>query len=81
MYSRIGAIKGLKYALEILADCNFVFVTNCGECKHWKANNTEEGDSSGVCQNSYGICKGLTTDSGWFCQDGEVSGDAVDIYR
>lgn len=45
-------------------------VVHCKDCVLWVPNNAEEGDTSGRCQNRYGVCEGQTTDMMWYCADG-----------
>lgn len=63
-----------KIAREKLMDGNFVRVTRCAECRYWEPENSEEGDYSGHCKRSFGICYGQVTDASWFCEDGERDG-------
>ena len=60
-----------KIAREKLMDGNFVRVTRCAECRYWEPENSEEGDYSGHCKRSFGICYGQVTDASWFCEGGE----------
>jgi hypothetical protein len=63
-----------KIAREKLMDGNFVRVTRCADCRYWEPENDEEGDYSGHCKRSFGICYGQVTDASWFCEDGERDG-------
>ncbi len=58
-------------AKEKLMDGDTVRVTRCADCRYWEPENAEEGDYSGHCRRSFGICYGQITDASWFCADGE----------
>lgn len=61
-------------ALELLKDGDRVKVVRCADCRYWEPENAEEGDYSGHCRRSFGICYGQITDASWFCADGEREG-------
>ena len=63
-----------KIAREKLMDGNYVRVTRCADCRYWEPENAEEGDYSGHCKRSFGVCYGQVTDASWFCEDGEREG-------
>jgi hypothetical protein len=61
-------------ALERQDDPDRVRVVRCSDCRYWEPENAEEGDYSGHCKRSFGICYGQVTDAIWFCADGEREG-------
>lgn len=63
-----------KLAREKLMDGDMVRVTRCADCRYWEPENAEEGDYSGHCKRSFGICYSQLTDASWFCADGEREG-------
>ena len=64
----------LKDAMNLLKDGDTVRVTRCAGCRYWAPENDEDGDYSGHCKRSFGICYGQVTDASWFCADGEREG-------
>ena len=64
----------LQDALELLKDGDRVKVVRCADCRYWEPENSEEGDYSGHCKRSFGICYSQLTDASWFCADGEREG-------
>lgn len=52
----------------------YVPVVRCYECQHWEPENAEEFATSGHCRKPYWMSEGATTDSTWFCSDGEREG-------
>jgi hypothetical protein len=69
-YKDCVPVSILQDAVNQLSDPDRVKVVRCGDCRFWKANNAEEGDTSGTCMNGYSHPAG-TTDRNWFCADGE----------
>jgi hypothetical protein len=63
-----------KIARKKLMDGDTVRVTRCAYCRYWVPENAEDGDCSGHCKRSFGICYGQLTDASWFCADGEMEG-------
>ena len=64
-------IEAVESAMRRYDSTRYVPVTRCYECQHWEPENAEEGDYSGHCKRSFGICYGQVTDASWFCADGE----------
>ena len=63
----------MKDALQLMSDPDRVRVVRCSDCRFWKPENAEEGDSYGRCRNDYAPCQNQQTEMNWFCADGERS--------
>ena len=61
----------LQDAVNQLSDPDLMKVVRCRDCRFWKPENAEEGDSYGRCRNNYAPCQNQQTDMTWFCAEGE----------